>query len=243
MGIGPTAEASYNQHIEQFLTLTEKTKLLKPPEVKSRQGHTWTKTIRAVCRRCNNGWMSILESAVKPILTPLINTQPHYLTREAMHVLGQWIALKIMVGERNRPEEAVTPKEECAKFRSTLEIPSSFRIWIARCGVEGWDSGYIRRAATIGTSPIVIPHHRFKNIHSVAFGIGDIFVFALYTTVAGVLNSDPSQSDAVIRIFPFIDTCSWPPRSLSGDEANHFADTLGRLLRDSAVRWAPGFAS
>lgn len=169
-----------NRHVEQLFTVTEKTRLVRPPEVKSRQGHSWTKKIRAVCRSCNSGWMSVLENAAKPILTPLIATQPHRLTVDAMRILAQWIGLKIMVGERNHPEDSVTPLEDRAKFRSTLEIPQNFRIWIAKCGAGGWETGYLRHAATIGTSPIVMPHHRFKNIHSVAFGIGDLFVFALH---------------------------------------------------------------
>jgi hypothetical protein len=186
--------------------------------------------------------MSVLENAVKPILTPLIATQPHTLTVEAMRVLGQWIALKIMVGERNHPEEAVTPLEDRLNFKSTLAILPNFRIWIARCGDGGWQTGYLRHAATIGRSPIVTPDHKFKNIHSVAFGIGDLFVFALYTTVAGVLNANPIESEAVIRIFPIVDSCSWPPpRSLSALEANAMADTLNRLLRGPTVRWVPGF--
>ena len=189
-----------NRHVEQLFT-TENAKLVAPPELRSRQGHSWTKTIRAVCKRCNNGWMSELETAVKPILIPLIATQPHELTVEAMGVLGQWIALKIMVGERNHPEVAVTPQEDRSKFRATREIPANFRIWIARCGTAGWETGYLRHAATIGTSPIVTPQHRFKNIQSVAFGIGDLFVFVVHTTVDGVLNSNPSESEAVVRIF------------------------------------------
>jgi len=230
-----------NRHVEQVFTIAQKTKLVKPPEVTSRQGHTWTKTIRAVCRQCNNGWMSVLENSAKPILTPLINTRPHELTMEAMRVLGQWIALKIMVGEWNHPEDAVTPIEERSKFRSTLEIPLNFRIWIARCGSGGWGAQYFRHAATIGTSPIVMPHHRFKNIHSVAFGICDLFVFALYTTLAGLFDSNPIQSEPVIRLFPVGGSYSWPPRSLSVMEADYFADTLGRRLRGPTVRWAPGF--
>jgi hypothetical protein len=159
-----------------------------------------------------------------------------------MRVIGQWIALKIMVGERNHPEEAVTPREDRVKFKATLQVPPSFRIWIAKCGTGGWETRYVRHAATIGTSPIVTPHHRFKNIHSVAFGIGDLFVFALYTSVAGVLNSNSIQSNALIQIFPIVGSCNWPPpRSLPVVEANAVAGALDRLLRSPAVRWAPGF--
>src|ERR1035437_6614904 len=59
-----------NRHVEHLFTVTEKTKLVRPPEVRSRQGHSWTKRLRAVCSECNNGWMSVLENVAKPILTP-----------------------------------------------------------------------------------------------------------------------------------------------------------------------------
>jgi hypothetical protein len=231
----------YNQHVEQLFTF-ENTKLLRPPDVRSRQGHSWTKKIRAVCGPCNNGWMSVLESSAKPILTPLIATQPHSLTTDNMRILAQWIVLKIMIGERNHQELSVTPIEDRVKFRLTREIPPNFRIWIAKCEAGGWETGYFRHAATIGKSPIVTPQHRFKNIHSVAFGIGDLFVFVLHTTVAGVLNSNPSQSEAVIPLFPIDVSCNWPPpRSLSVREANDIAHTLDRALWGPSVRWVPGF--
>lgn len=87
-----------------------------------------------------------------------------------------------------------------------------------------------------------MPHHRFKNIHSVAFGIGDLFVLVVHTTVAGVLNSTLSQSEAVIPLFPISGPRKWPPpRSLSVSQADAVAHTLDREFRGPAVRWAPGF--
>jgi hypothetical protein len=112
-----------NQHVEQLFTFTEVTKLTRAPEVRSKQGHAWTKKIRAVCVSCNTGWMSTLETAVKPILTPLIATQPHTLSLNSMDILAKWISLKIMVGEHNHPKDAVTPLEDRLKFKSSLEIP------------------------------------------------------------------------------------------------------------------------
>ncbi len=54
---------------------------------------------------------------------------------------------------------------------------------------------FSRRRQPIGRSPIVTPDHKFKNIHSVAFGIGDLFVFALYTTVDGAEREPDSIGD------------------------------------------------
>jgi hypothetical protein len=231
-----------NRRIEQVFT-TENARLVKPPEVRARQGHSWTKTIRAVCRRCNNGWMSVLEKAAKPILTPLITSRSHALTEDSMRVLAQWIALKVMVGERNHPKDAVTPLGDRTRFRATLALPSHLRIWVAQCGTQGWDTGYLRHAATMATSPVVMPHHRFKNIHSVAFGIGDLFVFVIHTTVAGVEDALTfNQPEGVIPVFPVVGPANWPPpKRLCGSEASAVADTLNRLFRCPRVRWVPGF--
>jgi hypothetical protein len=186
--------------------------------------------------------MSAIEAAVKPILTPLITSQPHDLTIASIKVLSQWITLKIMVAERNRPESAVTPAADRAKFRSTLEIPAHLKIWIAQVGGEAWETGYFRHAATVSTSPIVTAQHRFKNIHSVAFGIGDLFVYVLHTTVAGVLNSKPEHSANVVPVHPEVGSYNWPPpRRLAVDDANAIASSLVRHLRGPSIRWAPGF--
>jgi hypothetical protein len=232
-----------NRHVEQTFIVTETNKLMGPPEVRTKPGHLWTKTIRAVCKPCNNGWMSALESAAKPILTPLIATQAHTISVASLRVLAQWIALKTMVGERTHPEDAVTPLEDRIRFRTTSAIPPHFRIWIAQCGINGWQTGYVRHAATMSTGPIVMPHHRLKNIHSVAFGIGDLFVFVIHTTVAAIADALTfRQSEAVVPVFPILDPVSWPPpRRLSGNEANAVANMLNRLASSPNVRWAPGF--
>ena len=230
-----------NRRVEERLTW-QNGFLIAPPELSSRQGHTWTKKIRAVCRKCNNEWMSALDNTAKRVLTPLIVSQPMKLSIEDVRVVAQWIALKVMIGERNHPEDAVTSREDRMNFKATLEVPQGFKIWIGRCGVPGWNALYHRHAATIGTSPIVTPSHRFKNIHSVAFAIRDLFVFALYTSVAGVLNSAPTQSQALTRVFPPTGPVDWPPpRSLTAAEATAIALTLPREFRSPNVRWAPGF--
>src|SRR5580704_5439600 len=42
----------------------------------------FTATVRAVCDDCNHGWLSQLEGAAKPVLTPLILGQPRELSAD-----------------------------------------------------------------------------------------------------------------------------------------------------------------
>jgi hypothetical protein len=40
--------------------------------VKKQSGSSQSGRVRVVCRACNNGWMSVLQSDAKPILIPLL---------------------------------------------------------------------------------------------------------------------------------------------------------------------------
>jgi hypothetical protein len=59
-----------------------------------RPGPVITKKIRAVCGDCNNGWMSRLETAVKPIILPMIRGDACTLDTEAQALLARWITMK-----------------------------------------------------------------------------------------------------------------------------------------------------
>ena len=84
----------------------------RPKEVTERyrrQGHLITKTLRVVCRTCNNGWMSQMESAVKPLLVSSVMGQERTLELPDVTFLAQWVCLKAMLAEHADPELASTP--------------------------------------------------------------------------------------------------------------------------------------
>lgn len=185
--------------------------------------------------------MNVLETAARPLLTQLICTTPHTMTAAGILVVAQWIALKVMVGEHNQRGDAVTLPADRAQFRSGLHLPQNFKIWIARCGTDGWETAYLRHAATVSASPSVRPEHRHKNIHSVTFGIGDLLVHVLHTTAADVnLELSVEQRGLVLQLYPIEGDIAWPPvRCIGADEAAYLARTLDRLFRSDRVRWMP----
>src|SRR5438477_2513080 len=54
---------------------------------------------RAVCRTCNNGWMSGLESLVQPILQPMMRGKPRTLSAEDQLILARWLMKTAMMME------------------------------------------------------------------------------------------------------------------------------------------------
>ena len=54
-----------------------------------RTARTLNQTVK-VCAGCNNGWMSRLETAAKPVLERLLTGSPLALSVDQQHVVAQW---------------------------------------------------------------------------------------------------------------------------------------------------------
>ena len=90
-------------------------------------------------------------------------------------------------------------------------IPDNFRIWIGRCGVDGWETAFWRHAGTVGLSPDVRPEPELKNIQSVTFGIGELFVSAFHTTVENLpLTFSLERGGLMTSLLPFGSPIDWP---------------------------------
>lgn len=185
--------------------------------------------------------MSALETAAQPILTPLILGQAQTLDQASSLLISQWVALKVFVGEQSQIGDVVTSHEQREAFRTTLTIPNSFRIWIGKCGVEGWEAAYWRNAATISLSPDIKPEHRNKNVHSVTFGIGYLLVYAFHTTVDNTdFDFSFEQQQIAKALYPIRDVVKWPPfKSVTAYGASVIAYALNDLLHGPRVFWKP----
>ena len=94
---------------------------------------------RSVCAICNNGWMSKVESAAKPILSRLINGAHTTMKPADSNAVARWIALKAVLQMHSRYRNTF----QCAwieEFVNSALAPPSWRIWLAkaRAGDEIW---------------------------------------------------------------------------------------------------------
>lgn len=236
----PLIKCQIDQHVEQIFTFYAVNMKRKDQKTRTRTGGTWTKKFRVVCATCNNGWMNNLETVARPFLTPLISTVSHVVVDASSALaIARWAALKVMVSEHNQRSEAVTSEYELKTFRSTLQLPDNFRIWIARCGVGGWQAAYWRHAATVSASISARPHSKLKNIQSITFGIGDLLFHVLHMTAQDI-NLGLPKDGAIFQIFPFVEDIAWPPsRIFTANEANVLRDSLHSLINSSRVLSLP----
>jgi len=59
----------------------------------------YVKARKTVCVPCNTGWMSDIQKATKPIMTPLVDNHPTTLTPTGQAILGTWAGMTGVTAE------------------------------------------------------------------------------------------------------------------------------------------------
>jgi hypothetical protein len=152
-----------------------------------RQGHLITKKFRVVCESCNNGWMSQIESAVKPILVAGIHGVELNLDREQQRNLATWVCLKAMVCEHSNPGTASTPFVDRHAFYIDRFIPGYFRIYFGAHSTSSVAWLY-RHSATISLSKSPSPpllDGLQRNVQTTTFILGRFLFHVLAARVDG----------------------------------------------------------
>jgi hypothetical protein len=74
------------------------------------QGHAGSRTVRVVCKNCNNGWISAIDEAAKTILLPLICD--HAVTIDLNHqiALATFLTKIVITSEYSKATNRTVPK-------------------------------------------------------------------------------------------------------------------------------------
>jgi hypothetical protein len=99
-----------------------------------------------VCRECNNGWMSDLETAVRSTMGGLVNDISMTLDEEQQRLLALWAVKTAMVieGVKQAKNNFYSPEQRSA-FRTTLVPPEDTAVWLGRCAQSNLLHGEARK--------------------------------------------------------------------------------------------------
>ena len=193
-----------------------------------RHGNLVNKKVKAVCKTCNNGWMSKAEMAAKEPLIRLMHRLAHTFSADDQDALARWIMIKLFVMEWDKPASPAFTQETRDAFYNggryrEGKLPEN--LFIDLLAYEGggiWTAAFHRQAIWIGDEGgAPTPDSEgfvLRNTQSVTFGIGylTVHVFHSYTIAAA-----PTGNRAITRrIWPPHDGChSWPPfQIMTSDE-------------------------
>lgn len=169
------AEQAYSG---EFIEAHPKTGAVSRRSKKTKPGHLHTKKVKAVCKNCNNGWMSVMEQDAKPSLEPLINGEIVSLDASMLALLARWAALKAIVSEHDQPRTHVTPQADRTLFMEAGTIPSYFNIYMVSHKCES-RSGYVRTSHTVALTkdgPVPPLDGREKNTQQISFILGSVML-------------------------------------------------------------------
>lgn len=195
----------------------------------TRQGGAHTKRLRVVCGACNNGWMSVLEVQVRPILEPLASDSARSIGESDQSILARWIAMKVMVAEHNIAPIEITPREMRSEFRRSGAIPDGMRIWLWRCGAPRWRTRWDRYA--FGLHAEDEPSAGGPNAQDVTFGFGNLLINCLQTIRPEHEMPTESSPQHSRQLWPISTShLQWPPERLTAEAADEVARTAERVL-------------
>lgn len=211
---------------------------LAPPTHMVRDGGALTKKLRVVCKKCNETWMSQVETKAKPILVPLLKGDATSLDKVQQTALSEWIAMKSFVAEHSQKDGAIYPAEVRKQFKANKTIPQPFQISVAQCNDPFWACAYRRDAAQVRRTRGLPVTGKSKNIQAISFGVGKLFIQVFSTTYpdAGV-RFNPTSAMPVKVLWPIQDeVLCWPPsRPLTSAEAHGIALSLDQFFRKPNV--------
>lgn len=171
--------------------------------------------IRCVCDTCNNGWMSKLEGACKPLLGCLIRGLHVPLDHAQQSQVANWAIKTAMMQDAVRPKTMFYRKEECENFRRALATPERTLVWLGRyfgnaLSLDGVDvridlSEEVTGVAKGTATTIVVGH--------VALQVLSFHVVPEHSHRA--IDVTPRTKDwenFLFRILPSSSPFTWPPR-------------------------------
>ena len=175
-----------------------------------RDGITWETAftnvvLRRVCATCNSGWMSALETAVIPILGPLLKRPDvaHVLSPADQYVLARWITKQVLVGDMIQQNGALIPTRFYEQFHSKRLPFRNSAILLGASSSMTHGSRVSRRDVSFGNSQITAGQGTNGQVTTCSI-LGVMFQFMQYFGSERVSFVDVMPWTAVL-------TPIWPP--------------------------------
>jgi hypothetical protein len=189
-------------------------------------------TAKFVCAPCNNGWMSQIENAMKPVASEIALGSPVSLNAAAQKIIAIWAVKSAMVYEALRPNADwfYTPAER-SSFRLQRIFPDRTYVWIAPVVSP---AGFFCFANDMSETLERSPSDTQGYVTTIGFGALALQILGVrlgpnvHHGVSLTLNVEPAPWDATtIPVYPSRgDPVTWPtPMALQGEPGiSLFAD-------------------
>lgn len=202
-----------------------------------RTGNTRSRYVRVVCKSCNSGWMSQLETAARPIITSLMNRSFRALGPKEQSILATWAAKICMAAEWSKSDGVKIPQSERTTLKDLRVPPDGWGLWIANYTGGSWSelTIYQHRGNLINPA-IRNPGIEMKYAQSTVFGMKRVVFLVVSSNMGGLVEKVASRingAPSIAQIWPSLHPRSilWPPDvALDDSGVKHLANILSSPL-------------
>lgn len=204
---------------------------------KGYQGGALNVRLYVVCkRRCNNGWMSRLDTAAKPLIKPFLSGSQVALSKEAQKTVATWLAMKAMVTEFSDRNSVVSTQAERTFLMEHKAPPDNWKVWIGRHSSPYWTNQFCRgtlKAVFFSKDGTPLPPADSgfaNNTQTITLGFGRMLAVLFSSTLVGITFDPPREAEAhLVRIWPYERGLLWPPLVTLNDlQCNVIATAMDR---------------
>lgn len=188
--------------------------------------------IKAVCRPCNNGWMSKIEVENMPHMHAMINDQQTVLTPMQQKSLTRWAVLKAMVldgANQNKRTPFYSEWERTNMKPPVRSLPVGTLTWIGRLSIKGFHAGVtdtfgkindISKAFRSCVTTIIVGH--------LVIQVVTMRVLPMFASLRIRPGCNPGAWDInLLEIWPAFGEKHWPPSAtFTTDGTIHHIGTL-----------------
>lgn len=172
----------------------------------------FTQTVGDVCRRCNNGWLSALEAAAKPLLSPMIQGRVQTLDEAEQKTVAVWAAKTAAVIDRTHRYRTIPP-EHARLLGQLREPPSGVLVWLAAYGVDTFVGTHKGFRLSLGRDG--------GHAYGATLSVGHLVlqVLGLPEEVPPTPPIPSETLDFIVQAWPPVGgAVSWPPKFAVDDE-------------------------
>jgi hypothetical protein len=186
----------------------------RPFEEREYSKPAYSVTVGVVCERCNNRWMSDLESRAKLYLEPMLQNHGRLLHEGGQRLLATW-ALKtsMMLEHMHGAGRRCIPSQEYEHLFSHSEPSERIRIWMA-----SYEGSYAVAVGSAGGFDVQMagevlrewePDRGLRDVWAVTILFGPVVFQVSGTTIPWLLDGVELQTMKMHGIWPYQHSFTW----------------------------------
>lgn len=172
----------------------------EPDEAGRYRGPPANWTVRSVCKECNNGWMSQLESEAKPYLLSMINGHHRTYYARGQELIATWLVKTALVaGSKFDP---LLPSSFYTDFYEDQKPSSETRVWLAATAYNGQHYTDYRPVRTVESGEPAPERPIVPNSYSALLSVGQFagMVVSWLDAVPSVVRIESEYAPAVLEL-------------------------------------------